>query len=307
MQAEREKQIEENPKNLKTGLKIFMETFQQSQVSVYSVLSTYYLLLSFFPLLIALGNILPLLNFDKQTVMVYIQELLPVAIYDIMDETINDLLNTSSGGLLSISAIGTFWAMSKGINGIRLSLDQAYNVGKEKFQLSRRLFSFLMVFILIVGMISLMLIMGFGQTILEYVLPTLGLPEDILGTFRTLKWPVTAIMLFIILLILYYFIPNAKVHFRTILPGSLFTTISWMGVTQFYGVYITHFSKSISSYGVIGGFIFFILWLNVVATLIIIGGVINVTFEKYFYGEIRHKSSPFGEYIKKQVAAKKEE
>ncbi|MGX7025472.1 YihY/virulence factor BrkB family protein [Vagococcus hydrophili] len=285
----------------KTFVKSFIETYQQSEVAIYAVVVTYYLLLSFFPLLIALGNILPFLNLSDKSVLPYIKELLPPDIYIMLKDTISSLLKTSSGGLLSISAIGTFWAMSKGIDAIRISLDKAYGVKREKFQFLRRLFSFLMVFILMLGIGALMLFMAFGQTILEYVLPIFGHPEEILTTFKTLKWPVTASVLLIILLMLYYYVPSAKVHFKTIIPGTLFTTVCWMSVTQFYGFYINNFAKRINSYGFIGTFIFFILWLNIAATLIIIGGVINVALERHYYGTIEPKKNIVGDYIAKKL------
>ncbi|MGF2145792.1 YihY/virulence factor BrkB family protein [Vagococcus fluvialis] len=300
-----EEQAEKRP-SWKESFKIFIDTFQQAEVNIYAIVITYYLLLSFFPLLIALGNILPYLNLNDQNVLPYIQELLPAYVYNTVSETVSSLLKTSSGGLLSISAIGTFWAVSKGINGIRISLDKAYGVEKEKLQFLRRLFSFLMVFLLILSIFFLLLIMGFGQTVLEYVLPIFGLPEEILTTFKTLRWPLTSSVLLVILIMLYYFVPSAKVHFRTILPGAVFTTIGWMLVTQFYSIYISYFSKRINSYGAIGSVIFFILWLNIAATLIIVGGVINVTIEKLVYGEICSKRSVLGDFIESKMATKEE-
>ncbi|MFI3605630.1 YihY/virulence factor BrkB family protein [Vagococcus fluvialis] len=300
-----EEQAEKRP-SWKESFKIFIDTFQQAEVNIYAIVITYYLLLSFFPLLIALGNILPYLNLNDQNVLPYIQELLPAYVYNTVSETVSSLLKTSSGGLLSISAIGTFWAVSKGINGIRISLDKAYGVEKEKLQFLRRLFSFLMVFLLMLSIFFLLLIMGFGQTVLEYVLPIFGLPEEILTTFKTLRWPLTSSVLLVILIMLYYFVPSAKVHFRTILPGAVFTTIGWMLVTQFYSIYISYFSKRINSYGAIGSVIFFILWLNIAATLIIVGGVINVTIEKLVYGEICSKRSVLGDFIESKMAAKEE-
>lgn len=300
-----EEQAEKRP-SWKESFKIFIDTFQQAEVNIYAIVITYYLLLSFFPLLIALGNILPYLNLNDQNVLPYIQELLPPYVYNTVSETVSSLLKTSSGGLLSISAIGTFWAVSKGINGIRISLDKAYGVEKEKLQFLRRLFSFLMVFLLMLSIFFLLLIMGFGQTVLEYVLPIFGLPEEILTTFKTLRWPLTSSVLLVILIMLYYFVPSAKVHFRTILPGAVFTTIGWMLVTQFYSIYISYFSKRINSYGAIGSVIFFILWLNIAATLIIVGGVINVTIEKLVYGGICSKRSFLGDFIESKMATKEE-
>lgn len=295
-------QQEKKRPDWKESFKLFFETFQQAEVNIYAIVITYYLLLSFFPLLIALGNILPFLNLSKESVLPYIKELLPPDIYLTMKDIIGDLLEKSSGGLLSVSAIGTFWAVSKGINAIRISLDKAYGVSRESLQIFRRAFSFLMVFILIFAIFLLLLIIGFGQTILEYILPIFGQPDEILNTFKTLKWPVTSAVLLVTLLMLYYFVPTAKTHFKTIVPGSIFTTISWMGVTQFYGIYIKHFSRRINSYGLIGSVIFFILWLNVAATLIIIGGVMNVTFEKIKHGEIKKKRNLVGEYVTKKLS-----
>lgn len=291
----------EEKKTWKEFVSLFMTTFKESQVNIYSIVVTYYLLLSFFPLLIALGNVLPYLNINEQAILPYIRDLLPPDIYNILKETIGNLLSKSNGGLLSASAIGTFWAISKGINGIRLSLNRAYGLYDEKMPIFRRLFSFLMVFFLILVLIFLMFIMGFGQVILEYILPILGLPDHLLNVFQTLRWPVTSSILFVVLLVIYYFLPSAKVHFKTILAGSLFTTISWMIVTQFFSIYINHFTKSISSYGVLGSFILFMFWLNIAATLIIVGGVLNVTLEKYIYGEICVKKNALGVFIENKI------
>lgn len=291
----------EKKRELKDMFSLFMETFHDSEMKIYAIVVTYYMLLSFFPLLIAIGNILPFLHINENTVLPYIRELLPPDVYAIMNDTIKSLLETSSGGLLSISAIGTFWAISKGINGIRISLDKAYGIGYQKKAFIKRIAAFFMVFLLLLALIVLMFAMAFGQTILEYVLPRIGLPNDILHTFKTLRWPVTSSILFVTLVCIYYFVPSAKIHFRTIIPGTIFTTVSWMIVTQFFSLYVTHFSKRITSYGIIGGFIIFMFWLDIAASIVIIGGIINVTLEKFFYGSITTKQTKLGTYIQKKT------
>ncbi|MGY3765911.1 YihY/virulence factor BrkB family protein [Vagococcus vulneris] len=292
---------EEEKNSFKHAVKILSLTFNDAEIRIYSIVITYYLLLAFFPLLIAVGNILPFLNISQEHVLLYIQELLPSAIYHFMEETIDNLLTTSNGGLLSISAIGTIWAVSKGINGIQISLNKAYGLSKSKMQLLHRLFSFLMVFLLLFVITLLLIIMGFGQVILEYLLPRLGLPESILTTFIRLRWPVTSTVLFVILLMLFYFVPAVKVHIKAIIPGAIFTTISWMAVTQFFGIYLKFFVKRINSYGFIGGFIIFILWLNIASKLIITGGVLNVTVEKLKYGKIKEKRTVVDYYIEDRL------
>ncbi|MCS6734487.1 YihY/virulence factor BrkB family protein, partial [Proteus terrae] len=83
----------------------FIETTQNritdSEMGTTSVVVAYYLLLSLFPLMIALGNLLPYLSIDPNTVLSYVQELIPSQIYDFIGPAIENLLTTSSGGLLS--------------------------------------------------------------------------------------------------------------------------------------------------------------------------------------------------------------
>jgi len=278
-------------------LKGFLLTLKQSDVRIYSIVVTYYMLLSFFPLLIVIGNMLPYLRIDDTALYPYIKELLPPDIYRILKDTIEGLLSKSNGGLLSISALGTFWAISKGINAIRISLDKAYGLSKGKVQIVRRVLSFFMVFLLMLVLLTLMFVMGFGQVILEYILPILGLPDDILTAFQTLRWPVTVTVLFVVMTCIYYFLPSAKIHFTTILYGSVFTSLSWMTVTQFFSLYMTRFSGKLSSYGIIGGFILFMFWLNIAASVIIIGGILNATIERLKYGEIQPRESFVGNYV----------
>jgi len=288
-------------------LKDFLLTLKQSDVRIYSIVVTYYMLLSFFPLLIVIGNTLPYLNIDDAALYPYIQELLPPDIYRILKDTIQDLLSNSNGGLLSISALGTFWAISKGINAIRISLDNAYGVSKGKVQIVRRVLSFFMIFLLMLALVILMFVMGFGQVIIEHVIPILGLPDDnILATFQTLRWPVTISVLFVVMTCIYYFLPSAKIHFTTILYGAVFTSIAWMAVTQLFSLYMTHFSGRLSSYGIIGGFILFMFWLNIAASVIIIGGVLNVTIERLRYGRIQPRESFVGNYVESTMQKVKE-
>ncbi len=73
----------------------FIETTQNritdSEMGTTSVVVAYYLLLSLFPLMIALGNLLPYLSIDPNTVLSYVQELIPNQIYDFIGPAIENL------------------------------------------------------------------------------------------------------------------------------------------------------------------------------------------------------------------------
>ena len=66
------------------------------------------LLLSLFPLLIAVGNVLPYLRIDPNSVLPYIAEAIPKDVYKNLEPAIRSLLTQRSGGLLSVSALAHF-------------------------------------------------------------------------------------------------------------------------------------------------------------------------------------------------------
>ena len=80
---------------------------------------------------------------------------------------------------------------------------------------------------------------------------------------------------------LYTMGPNLKLKAISILPGALFATLSWTIVSRLFGYYIDHFSSYIKTYGTIGAFMAFILWLYITGYILIIGAEINAIFHNY--------------------------
>lgn len=245
-----------------------------------SVVVAYYLLLSLFPLMITLGNVLPFLNIDPETLLLYVAQLIPANVFSVIEPVIHDLLTRRSGGLLSISALGTMWAASRSIAAMRSTMNKVYGVSQKNGMVSSRIISFGIMLLLLLSIFLVIGFFGLGQIIIEYITTALHLSDRLLDTFRAVKWPTTFAMLFIAMLFIYYLVPTAKVHFLAIIPGALFTTMGWMLLSQVFGLYARYFAKSINSYEIFGSFIVVMLWLNVAATILLLGCVLNSILEE---------------------------
>lgn len=270
-----------------------------SNISNSAKVITYYMLLSFFPLVIFAGNILPLLNLDSKTIVTYLEMAFPSQIVPLVKPIATSLLGKSSGGLLSFGVIATLWAGSRGINAIRNSMNDAYQIDSSKIYsdvaiqnaIVRRLLSFILTFIFIVSLLAIIVIFTFGQQVLEWVIPTFHLSNTILDVFLTWKWPVVVTVISLVIMFLQFFLPAAHLKFWTILPGTLFTAGTWLILTQGFSLYVRYFARSFNSYGTIGTFIVALLWLNFAATLLMIGTVINAVFNESWHGEQRPYNS----------------
>lgn len=276
--------IEKVKKNKK--LMRFIETTQarmiDSEISNTSVVVAYYLLLSLFPLLIAVGNILPYLNINPNDVLPYIAEVIPQAIFKDLEPAIQAVLTQRSSGLLSVSAVAALWSASQSINALQIAMNKAYGVMPRKNFIIVRVVSLLVILLFLIAMVGVIVILGLGQNIVEFLQPIFHFTIDFVDTFQTLKWPVTSVALFVIMSLIFFVVPNAKLTIRSVLPGAIFATVGWMILSQAFGLYLKYFSSKIASYQIIGSFIVLMLWLNFAATIMILGGIINAVVEEYF-------------------------
>ncbi|MBO0473539.1 membrane protein [Enterococcus sp. DIV0840] len=272
----------------------FIETTQNrmidSEIGNTSVVVAYYLLLSLFPLLIAVGNLLPYLHIDPNEVLPYIAEAIPKAIFDDLKPAIQSLLTQRSGGLLSISALAALWSASQSINALQTAMNKAFGVEPRKNFIIVRIMSLLVILLFMIAIVGVVGVLGLGKTILDWLQPIFHFSTDFIDTFQALKWPITSLVLLVIMCLIYRVVPNAKLTFRSIIPGAVFATVGWMLLSQAFGLYIKYFSSKIASYQIIGSFIILMLWLNLAATIIILGGIINAVVKEYISNEkIQHR------------------
>ncbi|GGC99069.1 YihY/virulence factor BrkB family protein [Enterococcus wangshanyuanii] len=272
----------------------FIETTQRrmvdSEIGNTSVVVAYYLLLSLFPLLIAVGNILPYLHIDPNEVLPYIAEAIPETIFNDLQSAIKSLLTQRSGSLLSISALTALWSASQSINALQIAMNKAFGVEQRKNFIIVRLMSLFVIVLLLTAVVGVVGVLGLGKTILDLLQPIFHFSTDVIDTFQTLKWPITTLVLMVIMCLIYRVVPNARLNFRSIIPGAVFSTIGWMLLSQVFGLYIKYFSSKIASYQIIGSFIILMLWLNFAATIIILGGIINAVVKEYTSNEeIEHR------------------
>ncbi|MEF9936946.1 YihY/virulence factor BrkB family protein [Carnobacterium sp.] len=290
--------------NKKEWLRFFetiQRKYQEAEVTNSSVVIAYYLLLSFFPIVIIIGNLLPLLNLDINTILPYFSTIIPEAIYKEIVETIHRLLTSSSSGMLSFGIIAAFWAASKGMNAMQVSMNKAYGVEPRKNMFVIRLASLAFTLILVLGIVALVLVFSFGQVILNYLTPLLQLPEELVAIFQSVKWPVTLFVLLFVFTLVYYMVPNAQVKVKFVLPGAIFATVGWVLLSQAFAIYVRYFSGRTLSYGSVGIFIVLMLWLNGSGIVLTLGAVINASIDEFRHGKIENNNSRIGDYFERQI------
>ncbi|WP_155286490.1 YihY/virulence factor BrkB family protein [Lacticaseibacillus zhaodongensis] len=277
--------------------------YGDAEVSSRAASVTYYAVLSMFPLLITIGNLLPFFGLRYDSVVAYLGQVVPASIMTLLNPIIRNLIDSSGGGILSIGALATLWTASMGINELKNGFNRIYGVKPKQNALVRRVLAMLLMMIVVIALVGVMLAFTFGTQLLEWLVRHLGLSVQWLQAFNALRWPVTVVALVVALCLIYYFLPNASVRFRTVIWGSLFATVTLIAVAQLFSLYMRFFGTSYSSYGAIGSFMVLLLWLDLSASLFLIGAVINAEVAEYFDGDVERSASRFLDLIRRKRRA----
>lgn len=242
----------------------------------------YFFLLSFFPLLIFTVTLVPYLNLNQEHVFDFIQTIMPTEVFLLTQGTLVEILTThKGGGLLGIGIIGTIWSASRGVNALIKTLNHTYDTEPRPGLIIRGWSLIFTISLVIVILLALLIpIFGhrYGYTLFSY----LGVEENFAFVWKYVSWLLPPTLIFIVLALMYWIIPNTdpRLHFRSVIPGALFSTISWVILIYAFSYYVNNFGNLASTYGSIAGVIILMLWLYFTGMILIFGGLLNAAMQK---------------------------
>ncbi|WP_373841738.1 YihY/virulence factor BrkB family protein [Limosilactobacillus sp.] len=274
---------------MKKFMLLLLRHFQMAQLSSSAAVLAYYTLLSIFPAVLVVGNLLPMVGLNARTVLSYLQTAIPDAVYRFIQPFIYDFLKQGNGGLLTTGALIALWSTSQGIAAFQRSVNLTYGVARNQNPVSNRAISFIWMIVVLMIIFGIVFIYGIGEQLLKGAQPVFHFPRKYIYLFSSLRWPVTFTVLFVALILLYYFVPNAQVRLRYAIAGAFLATLLWMGLSRLFSFYAVIFRHSVISYKTIGAFIAMMVWLDFSGYVIMFGAVLNATLQEAHEGQLRER------------------
>lgn len=261
-------------------IKAFLHFYKESDSELTSVAVAYYWLISIFPLIMIVVNILPYFQIPISNFLIALKEFLPDSMFEVIEKIVREVLTQPSTGLLSFSVLSALWTFSKSMDYLQKAFNKAYGVAKNRGLISHQLMSLLVSFGLQILFALALFLSIFGQMLLNFLKNYWQSDSILFDYLQDFTGPIIYILLFAILVMLYYFLPNVKVtSIRYILPGSIFVLVTLM-------LFLNIFSTSINTYvnhlvdvrffsSIIVVVIMF--WFILIAKILILGAVINAS------------------------------
>jgi Predicted membrane protein len=254
--------------------------FFDDNIMSHSAQVAFYLSFSLFPLLIFLislfGMVLTSADELRAELFMYMKRVMPVSAYTLVETTLQEVMQTSTGGKLTFGFLIALWSASAAFDSLRTSLNAVYNLEEVRPWWKTKLFSLAMTFgIGLLVLLALSLIF-YGSQMLAWLLP-IETPWllQILGIVIVLSVLVLAFAL------VYNFLPNhSPMRWKWITPGAVVGIILWLLFSAAFRVYLQYFDNYAKTYGSLGAVIVLMLWLYLTALVILIGGAINAIFDE---------------------------
>ncbi len=259
----------------------------QSDSLTYAASIAYYALLSLFPLsmlgLVVLGSVTADER-DRMIVLEFVLQYFPRQFDFIttqLDAFRSNRVTFGVFGTLALvwGALGVFGAISTAIN-------YAWRVETPRSYWGHNAFSFLMMVVAgLVLLLALLLVSAtqvVGASWFAGVLS--GFPG--LGVLRSfiVRHATTALFIVVVGLV-YYFVPNAKVRFKDVWIGALVTGLLWKIVLEGFSWYMRDMGRFTRINGSIAATVVFLFWVYVQAVILLYGAELTAV-----YARLRHTS-----------------
>jgi membrane protein len=270
----------------KDTVKRTVTEFRNDKMNHWGAALTYYAVLSLFPALLVLVSLVGLFANPERVTKVLtdtVSELGPSTAANTFQGPIESLTGSrgTAGIMFVVGLASALWAASGYVSAFTDACNTIYEVEEGRPFWKLKPFQLLITFVLILLAAIVALGLVLSGPIVGALGSSLGLSDTVLTVWRFAKWPAMLLLVLVILGVLYYATPNARVSgVRWITGGTILALIAWVVASIGFALYVSNFGSYNKTYGSLGGVVVFLIWLWVTNMAILLGAEFNSETER---------------------------
>lgn len=249
------------------------------EITAHAAHASYFIVLSLFPTLVLLLGLLRYTRLQAADLMEMVGGFIPEALQTHAWNLISETYRSTSRVVLSVSALTALWSAGKGIYGLMKGLNNIYGVRERRGWFRTRLMCALYMVLFILVLILTLVLYVFGTTISEF-LRLRGGGFWILADLSNLRFFLLVAVQSLLFCVMFMYLPGENNGFRESLPGALFASLGWMGISTLFSWYVEHFSGYASVFGSVYAVALSMLWLYLCVQAVFWGAVVNKIVRK---------------------------
>jgi membrane protein len=270
-------------------VKLFVKNLQEDEILNRANSVAYSFMLAIFPAIIFLFTLIPYIttwipSVSIDSIMLFLSDMMPPSMYDVVNTTIRDILSNQRGGLLTLGFVFSLWLATNGMMSLMSAFNACYKTSDRRKGWKMRLVATGLTINLAIVLCLAVVLLVVGQLTMDYVLSHLnqfewleGIDSWTVNLLFALRFIVIFIVFFLAVSTVYYFGPAIHYNWRFFSIGSFLATLFILGVSYGFSYYITNFGTYNKVYGSIGVLIALMVWVQLVTVVLLIGYEINAS------------------------------
>jgi membrane protein len=260
--------------------------FSEDNLTDAAAALTYYAVLSIFPALLAMISIVGLVG-DPQTIVKTLTDIVssigPASAVETFKGPIEGLTKSSgtAGIMVIVGIAAALWTASGYVGAFMRASNVIYEVEEGRSFVLLRPLQMLVTLVLVVLLALVLVAVVLTGPIAGAVGSAVGLSDAAVTVWNIAKWPVLFLVVVLMITLLYYASPNAKLGgVKSIVPGSALAIGVWLVASAGFAFYVANFGSYNKTYGALGGVIIFLVWLWITNVAILLGAELNAERER---------------------------
>jgi len=274
---------------LKMGLRdwrqVLGRVFKQindDNVGIVAAGVAFFSLLAIFPLISAAVSVYGFFANpeDVYDLIASVSGVLPQEAWQVLNDEIMRLVTTPRQQLgwgIIISLLLALFSAGSGVRAVMRAMNIAYGEREDRHPFKFFLLATLMTVSMILFMgVALLIIIG-----VPWLLHFVKLDGAAAIMTRILPWCLLILMFSFASAILYlYGASRRPPKIRWVLPGVIFTTLAWLGISVGFSTFVTHMGRYDVTYGSLSAVIILLVWFWLTAMIVIMGAELNAELER---------------------------
>ena len=236
----------------------------------------YFLVLTFFPILICLSAFVSKLNLEMSTLLEEASYVLPQEVLVIFRDYLGYIDTHQSDAMLVAGVLMSAVFASAAVRGLMNVMHEIY--GRATFLGVRQLVASFVVSILLLVTIYLSItVVVTGNWFFRMVGQMLRL-EDLVAQVDTWQWSKYLLLIalvFLFILLLYRFAAPLSHPRPPVIPGALLAAVALTIASMIFSTFMEHSTRYSLVYGSLTSVIILLVWLYLCGNILIVGGLVN--------------------------------
>ena len=266
--------------NWKVFLKELYNKFFEVDVMSSAAQVAFYFSFAFFPLLLFLvslfGMVLESTDELRGQLYQYLAQIMPPSAYQLVQTTMDEIIENSSGGKLTLGLLVTLWSASAGVDSVRTALNRVYELKEARPWWKTKLQSLVLTFLFILLLGIALAGVTAGWTLVKAAVGGMGLEVSSPWVLTAIQWGTIVVVMLFATAVIYSWVPCFD-EFRWvwISPGAIMAILLWILAGGGFRLYLQYFNSYNKAYGSLGAVIILMLWMYITGLALLLGGAIN--------------------------------